>query len=209
MFRGRDRLGLRFARLPDGPLHKLVYASWGVREGAVMAFKIPIGPSQLALHLGNAVLVTDRDGQIPFPSDKGLYFLDTRLISSWQVYANGEQWDLLNSAAISHYAARIFLINRGFTTQDGDIAPQTIGLGVGRWLDGGLHEDLDIINYGVKPVRFNLEVAIRSDFADLFEVKRKKNRAARPNYHRVVGRWAAMPDGLPQQGFLSRDSGSR
>lgn len=139
-----------------------------------MAFKIPIGPSQLALHLGNAVLVTDRDGQIPFPSDKGLYFLDTRLISSWQVYANGEQWDLLNSAAISHYAARIFLINRGFTTQDGDIAPQTIGLGVGRWLDGGLHEDLDIINYGVKPVRFNLEVAIRSDFADLFEVKRKK-----------------------------------
>ncbi len=34
-----------------------------------------------------------------------------------------------------------------------------------------MHEDLDITNHGPKPVRFNLEIAIRSDFADVFEVK--------------------------------------
>ena len=34
-----------------------------------------------------------------------------------------------------------------------------------------MHEDLDITNHGRKPVRFNLEIAIRSDFADVFEVK--------------------------------------
>ena len=27
------------------------------------------------------------------------------------------------------------------------------------------------MNYSMKPVRFNLEIAIRCDFADLFEVK--------------------------------------
>ena len=34
-----------------------------------------------------------------------------------------------------------------------------------------MHEDLDVTNYGPKPVRFNLEIALRCDFADIFEVK--------------------------------------
>jgi hypothetical protein len=33
------------------------------------------------------------------------------------------------------------------------------------------HEDLDITNFGMKRVRFNLEIALCSDFADIFEVK--------------------------------------
>jgi hypothetical protein len=36
-----------------------------------------------------------------------------------------------------------------------------------RSLDAGLHEDIDIANYGPRKVRFNLEIVIRSDFADL------------------------------------------
>ena len=51
-----------------------------------------------------------------------------------------------------------------------------------------MHEDLDITNHGRKPVRFNLEIAIRSDFADVFEVKSEPHRAPRPHQHRVVGR---------------------
>ena len=35
-------------------------------------------------------------------------------------------------------------------------------------------------------MRFNLEIAIRSDFADLFEVKSGEHRAARPHHHRLV-----------------------
>src|SRR5262249_42110488 len=35
----------------------------------------------------------------------------------------------------------------------------------------GIHEDLDVTNHGRGAVRFNLEIATRSDFADIFEVK--------------------------------------
>jgi glycogen debranching enzyme len=42
---------------------------------------------------------------------------------------------------------------------------------IGRHVDGGLHEDLEITNNCQSPVRFNLEIAIRADFADIFEVK--------------------------------------
>ena len=81
-----------------------------------MALEIAVGPSQLALHQGQSVLITNRDGQIPWSSDKGLYFFDTRLISSWNIYANGENWDLLNAGNIAHYATRIFLTNRAILT---------------------------------------------------------------------------------------------
>lgn len=41
------------------------------------------------------------------------------------------------------------------------------------WGDG-IHEDLDVTNHNLSTVTFNLEIALRSDFADLFEVKAHK-----------------------------------
>ncbi|MDT5282025.1 MAG: hypothetical protein QOJ20_3220, partial [Mycobacterium sp.] len=140
-----------------------------------MAFKVQVGPPQIAIHQAMTVLVTESDGQIASPSDKGLYFFDTRVISAWSVFANGTPWDLLNGGAVNFDAARIFLTNRAFLTEDGAIPSQTLAFELARVLDQGLHEDLDIINYGQKPVRFNLEIAIRSDFADVFDVKAKRD----------------------------------
>ena len=138
-----------------------------------MTLEVTVGPPQLATNQGNLVLVTDPDGQITFPSDKGLYFRDTRLISSWSVFANGIGWDLLNSGNVTHFASRIFLTNAAFSTEDGDIPRHVLGLAIGRTLGGGIHEDLDVTNHGPVAVRFNLEIALRCDFADIFEVKAK------------------------------------
>ena len=139
-----------------------------------MPFKVQVGPPQIAIHQGQTVLVCAPDGQINWPSDKGLYFLDTRLISAWAVYANGEPWELLNGGAVTYYAARIFLTNCGFLTESGAVPARSLSFMLSRSIGGGMHEDLDITNYGRKPVCFNLEIAIRSDFADIFEVKSSK-----------------------------------
>jgi N-terminal domain of (some) glycogen debranching enzymes len=64
-----------------------------------MPFKVQVGPHQVAIHHGQTVLVSEPDGQINWPSEKGLYFFDTRVISSWTIYANGEPWELLNGGA--------------------------------------------------------------------------------------------------------------
>jgi glycogen debranching enzyme len=136
-----------------------------------MPYKVQVGPPQIAVHQGMTVLVTEPDGQVQSPTDKGLYFFDTRLISGWTVYANAEPWDLLNGGAITNDSARIFLTNRMFLTEDGTVAPRTLGFVLSREIDGGLHEDLDISNYSGRPIRFILEIAIRSDFADTFDVK--------------------------------------
>jgi glycogen debranching enzyme len=136
-----------------------------------MAFKVQVGPPQIAIHQGQTVLITGQDGQTRWPSDEGLYFLDTRIVSSWSIYANGERWELLNGGAVNYYACRVFLTNKPILTAEGTIPPRTLGLTISRSISGGVHEDLDVTNNSMKPVRFQLEIALRSDFADIFEVK--------------------------------------
>jgi glycogen debranching enzyme len=136
-----------------------------------MPFKVQVGPHQVSIHHGQTVLVSEPDGQIKWPSEKGLYFFDTRVISSWTIYANGEPWDLLNGGAITHYVSQIYLTNRKIQTPDGVIPERALGLVISRLINDGMHEDFDITNNSMKRVRFQFEIAIRCDFADIFEVK--------------------------------------
>ncbi len=139
-----------------------------------MPFKVQVGPPQIAIHQGQTVLISEENGEIAWPTEKGLYFRDTRLISAWSIYANGAPWTLLNGGAIAYYASRVFLTNGAFLTQDGTIAARSLALVVSREIDEGMHEDLDITNHGTARVCFNLEIALRCDFADVFEVKSDK-----------------------------------
>jgi glycogen debranching enzyme len=157
-----------------------------------MTVKVQVGPPQIAIHQGQTVLISEEDGQINWPSEKGLYFLDTRVVSSWMIYANGEPWELLNGGAISYYASRIFLTNRSFLTEDGAIAPRMLGLILSRSISGGMHEDLDVINHGGRAVTFQLEIALRCDFADVFEVK--AGRIVRRG--RITTDWSASRQSL-------------
>ena len=164
-----------------------------------MPFLVQIGPPQISIHQGQTVLISDPDGQINWPSERGLYFLDTRVVSSWAVYANGETWELLNGGAITYYAARIFLTNRSFATENGAIPPRTLGFTISRWIGGGMHEDLDITNNSMKPVKFQLEIAIRCDFAGSLRSEIRQYCAPGADHYRLVGGTATSSHGLSQR----------
>jgi glycogen debranching enzyme len=138
-----------------------------------MTLEIKVGAPQLAVHQGYTVMISDPDGQILQEGDYGLYFLDTRLISFYALFADGMPWMFLNGGALAASAARVYCTNPSIRTAAGMVPERTLGLLFGRHIDGGMHEDIDITNYGPEPVCINLELAIRSDFADLFEVKGK------------------------------------
>lgn len=154
--------------------------------------EIAVGPPHIATNQGHAVLVTEPDGQIPLHSQKGLYFRDTRLVSGWSIRANDISWELLNGGNLYHYASRVFLTNREIRTEKGEIPPRTLQLTLSRSIDGGMHEDIDIINHGEDAVEFNLEIMISSDFADLFEAKSGKV----VERGRIASRWSAADRSL-------------
>src|ERR1700723_2265666 len=151
-----------------------------------MPFKVQVGPPQIAIHHDQTILLSEENGQMAFPSDKGLYFRDTRLISAWEIYTNGTPWMLLNGGAIAYYAARIFLTNHAFATESGIVPERILGLTISRWIAGGVHEDIEITNNSMRRVSFQLEIAVRSDFAALFEVK--SDRIVRRG--RIATEWA-------------------
>lgn len=138
-----------------------------------MAVEITVGPPVTTINHGYAFLVTEFDGSITHASDQGLYSRDTRYLSRYQLYINGEPWTLLNSGAHAYFAWRAYLVNPDVSTERGALAARSVGLVINRGLSDALHEHLDIRNYSASAVRFTLEILIRSDFADIFEVKNK------------------------------------
>ena len=138
-----------------------------------MGVEIALGPPVLSINHGATFMVTDLGGEIQADTDQGVFADDTRFVSYYAIFANGLSWQRLNSAATSYYEARVYLMNDVVPTEDGDIPEGALSLVIDRTVSDGIHEDLDVANHGLVPVRFNLEIALRSDFADLLEVKRE------------------------------------
>ena len=137
-----------------------------------MAYEITVGPALLTINVGECVLTTGTDGQIWQPSDRGLFYRDTRLLSSWAVEVNGRPWQLLSSAATSHFAAQVVLTNPALPTDDGELPAQSISLTLSRTLGlGGLRETLVLRNHNRTAARLVLTLQLRCDFADIFDVK--------------------------------------
>jgi len=139
-----------------------------------MPLEVQVGPPLVTINHGNTFLVAELDGSITDATDQGLFSNDTRYMSRYQLYIDGYRWTLLNSGAMSYFASRAYLTNPVVETRGGSINGGVLGLSVGRSACEGIHEDIDIRNYGQERASFNLELLIRSDFADIFEVKEKK-----------------------------------
>jgi len=157
-----------------------------------MTVELNVGPAALILSHGSTFMVSDMKGEIAAESEQGVFARDTRFLSYYSVSANGEPWRLLTSAATNYFSARIHLTNPSFATEKGDIEADTLELVISRAVGEGIHEDLDVTNYSGHPVEFNLEIALRSDFADIFEVR--THRFVRRGH--IEAEWRKVPGEL-------------
>ncbi|MBF6590964.1 MAG: amylo-alpha-1,6-glucosidase, partial [Ktedonobacterales bacterium] len=139
-----------------------------------MPIEIKVAPPGITISQGRTFMLTDSAGEINPQANEGVFAADTRFISSYHLFVNGVPWALINSSPLSCHASRTYLTNPKISTEDGDFAANTIGLTLDRTVEEGIHEDFYITNYTGKKIRFTLELALRSDFADLFEVKSKR-----------------------------------
>lgn len=128
--------------------------------------EISVGPPSLIINHGSTFMVTDLCGQINPCDYLGLFSADTRFLSYYACYANGQSWIRLTSSATKYYAARVYLKNPELRTDDQIIPLGALSLVISRTAADGIHEDLDITNHSLQAVRFYLEITLRSDFAD-------------------------------------------
>lgn len=140
-----------------------------------MAIEVVVGPPTVTINRGETFVVSEPDGCITAYTDQGMYSRDTRYVSNYEIFADGERWILQNSSAVAYYASRTYLTNPKLVTEYNTIDASTVSLILDRAVvDDGIHEDFDIRNYSAQRIRFSLELSLRTDFADIFEVKSKR-----------------------------------
>lgn len=139
-----------------------------------MAIEVVVGPPLVTINRGDTFVVSETDGCITANTEQGMYSRDTRHVSNYEIFADGERWILQNSGAVAYYASRTYLTNPRIETELGEIEAATLSLVVDRAVSDGVHEDFDIHNYSKRRVCFSLELSLRTDFADIFEVKAKR-----------------------------------
>jgi glycogen debranching enzyme len=136
-----------------------------------MTFPVQVGPATITINRDDRVLVCQPDGRILGDGEDGFFTRDTRFISGYDVWINGRRPVLLNSSPIQFFSARFEYTNDALLDENGPIGRQTLALRVDRTIAEAVHEDYDLVNYTRRPVRLTIEIAIHSDFADIFDVK--------------------------------------
>ncbi|HEY8632222.1 MAG TPA: glycogen debranching N-terminal domain-containing protein, partial [Candidatus Limnocylindrales bacterium] len=137
-----------------------------------MTFPVQVGPAAITINRDDRFLVCQPDGRILGGVDDGFFTRDTRLISGYDLRINGRRPMLLNSAPIQFFSARFEYSNEAFLDDVGPVDRQSLSIRLDRTVGEGVHEDLDIVNYARRPVLLTIEIAIDSDFADIFDVRK-------------------------------------
>ncbi len=136
-----------------------------------MTFPVHVGPSTITTNRDDRILICQPDGRITGQAD-GFFTRDTRFISGYDLWINGTRPILLGSGSIQSFSSRFEFTNDALVDPDGAIERQTLGLRLDRTIADGVHEDYDLENFAPRPVRLTIEIAVVSDFADIFDVKR-------------------------------------
>ncbi len=136
-----------------------------------MTLPIQLGPSTVTINRDDRVIVCQPDGRLDPAAEQGFFARDTRFVSGWELLINGRLPVLLNSSPVQFYSARFEFTNDALLDETGPLDRHTLGIRLDRTVSGGVHEDLDIVNFGRRAVRLTIELAIASDFADLFDVR--------------------------------------
>jgi glycogen debranching enzyme len=139
-----------------------------------MGMEVRVGPSVVTINQSSTFLVTREDGTIEAGGELGLFAQDTRFLSHYELGINRTPWTLLNGGAIDYSAARWHYTNPAVETEAGALPARAVGMLVEREIGHGVCEEITITNYTLAPVAFQLEIIVRSDFADIFDVRGHK-----------------------------------
>jgi len=130
------------------------------------------GPLSVTINHGSTFLVAGADGSIGNASSaEGLFSDDTRFLSGHRILLSGRPLECLGYSQLSFRHARWLLSTDA-------IGGGRVTLTVDRTMsEHRLHEDLTLHSYCGTPVTLVVDVALATDFADLFEVRTQQWQA--------------------------------
>src|SRR2546422_5028576 len=140
------------------------------------------GVPTITINHDHQFLVCDANATMVRPAGVGCFARSPRFASGYSLTIIGRVLLLLDASPFDHFSARWespspelpLAGTRNGAEDDVILEERAIGIRLDRTIFEGIHEDYDLVNYAAQPVRLILEVAIESDFADIFDVRRRR-----------------------------------
>jgi len=122
---------------------------------------------------GASFSISSSNGDIESSGAQGVFFQDTRFVSTWRVRLDGQELENLAVIARHPFAATFVSRSRPRRGQ----SDSTLLVERTRYVGNGMREDIVIHNLGREPATFSITFELDADFAHLFEVKESRVRA--------------------------------
>lgn len=119
---------------------------------------------------GTTFCVSGHDGEIEPQRPDGLFVRDTRIVSRWQLRVDGKPVDPLGALAVEPFHGSFV----GRAVPRAGQPEGTLLIERERFVAAGMREDLTVRNYGTEAAGLDVELLVEADFADLFQVKDRR-----------------------------------
>nr|WP_208745178.1 amylo-alpha-1,6-glucosidase [Micromonospora taraxaci] len=118
---------------------------------------------------GNTFMVSDASGDVESSpaAPVGLFAADTRFLSRWMLFVNGECMTALSVDDSQYYEATFFVVPGAAV----DYVQADVSAIRRRRIGPDLTESLTIFNYGEREMELDIRLEVAADFADIFEIK--------------------------------------
>jgi len=128
---------------------------------------------------GASFSISASSGDIEAGSPHGLFFEDTRFVSTWTLRLDGEE--LQSLATIPRHPFAATFVARGKPRLGH--SDSALFVERSRYVGNGMREDIVIRNFGREPTVCGISFELDADFAHLFEVKESR---VKPRENRII-----------------------
>ncbi len=130
----------------------------------------------LVIKDGEPFLICRNDGQVPLrgPHGFGVYHHDCRFLSGYRMTVAGRALVPLGASEVAGTTLVIYLTNNASRDARGAFKPEQLGLRWSRTIQArppGLHDRIEIANYGDHEVDVPVELRFRAGFEDVFTIR--------------------------------------
>ena len=127
----------------------------------------PLGSGTVTLVEGSSFCISSANGDIHPGLPHGVFHLDTRILSRWELTINGQMIEPLAAETREPYRA----LFAGRVPGPDGYADSPLLVERLREVGTGILEEITVRNYSKRPAECRILLTAESDFADLFEVK--------------------------------------
>ena len=155
----------------------------------------PLGSGTVTLVEGSSFCISAANGDIHPELPQGVFHLDTRILSKWELTVNGQPLEPLAAETKEPYRALFACrVPRSDGYADSPLLVERL-----REVGAGILEKITVRNYSTKAADCRILLTVESDFADLFEVKEARitrqwteTRLPEGNSLEIRGKWEGI-----------------